>query len=305
MHILNEKLYGDFSKLPDSVRKMLTRGKVLSALAREGFEQDSRISSKTFSNDTEPAKAVRITAKELGIDEPKLVIFDWGDEAAGFLKGKGSDLTTKSGLTKSKVLAVSWNNELGISSKFVIERLTNKLAEVNEFTVYVVEHSENRINNQRKENKDFTDPYAPSGRRGRTNFMQDAGDPESKLRQDLRKAKSAKGQDVVIKLTDIKSFHELYKAIKSNTARSIQVDGMYVKPFRYGILNYADNSDFYTSSVFFKNLFDNGYETVGRVELTKNYVDATSDPEGRYGAESYNIIALMVNGDLRFQLRKA
>lgn len=307
MHILNEKLYGDFTKLPENVRSMLTKGKTLSNLAKEGIEQDSRISSKTFPGGTSPSKAIKAAAAELGIENPKLVIFTFGEKTEGYLRDENGTLMTKAGLIKSKL--ISSYGHYGNSSKFDVDNLIRELAKVDEFTVYVVEHSENGTNNKRKENNDFTDKYGQAKDRygrdsGKTNFMKDATNKYSDLRVQHQQTKLASGKEYSITLNDVKSLKELFELVSKKDAKSIQVDGIYVNPFTFrGSVDFSQNVEINHSTAAFRDIIRNGLAKIGRVRGFKEKVDAMADPEIQYSETSYDIMAIVVGGDIKFQLK--
>lgn len=300
MHILNEKLYGDFTKLPENVRSMLTKGKTLSKLAKEGIEQDSRISSKTFPGETSPSKAIKAAAAELGIENPKLVIFTFGEKTEGYLRDENGTLMTKAGLIKSKL--ISSYGHYGNSSKFDVDNLIKELAKVDEFTVYVVEHSENNVHGKREENNNFTDRYDVVGKE--TNFMRNAKNKYSKLRVDHQQTKLANGKEYSVTLSGIKSLKELFELANKKDTKSLQVDGIYVNPFTFkGLVDFSQNVKINHSTWAFGYLLQNGLDEIGEVKGFKEKIDATSDKDKGYSYDRYKIMAIVVGDDIKFQLK--
>lgn len=297
MYVLNEKLYGDFTKLQGRVKELIVKPEVMKKLSYFGVEQDSKIVSKTFAKGTDPVKAIRITAKELDIEEPRVVVYEYSDNVYGFVNDEA--ITTKSKIGDSAIITFDGVQRY---SKKESSSILDKLSYANEFTVYVFDVSENRKYRQRiKDRNSGSDKYAPGIFDGPSDFMRDAKDPGSTLRMKHAQSKIKKGKVYDITLTDFKSFKHLLDVVKREDTLSIQVDGLYINPLSSNGISFKEMVRLLNGSTTYDDLFNNGVSRVAQVYLSKEPVTALSDIETfkNKGRWTY-ITAVVNNGEIRF-----
>lgn len=301
MHILNEKLYGDFAKLPANVKKVLVKPEVLKELSRAGIEQESSIASKTFTKGTNLIKAIGIVAKELEFDAPRAVLFQYGNNVYGFVNS-WEPIKSKTALARSSRISQFGFREYDKEeAKFVLATIE----EFDEFTVYVLKHVNESKRQERNRNKVSGDKYAPGIYGGPSDFMRRAKDKDSYMRVKHAQSKLNLTKEYDITLTNFKSLQNLLEIVSKNDAKSIKVDGIYLHPFSFNEIGFKDSVRIRGEEPAIKELIKNGTVKVGSIKGHKEPVDVYMEVEGnKYKYSNFDILAIDVNGEIRHTIAK-
>lgn len=282
--------------MPASIKTELRKGESFESLAEVRVYQNARIASDDYAAGYSPYAAIKQMAKRYKFGSIGCVIIVTDEK---HLILYGYDLAFKTNLKDARHLesgVSKWKPAGGNYS--TIERLTN----TEDYTLYIMEQSEEDLRKSRRKAKADTDPYGvdtigifPTGK---SRFYNNAADETSELRPKYRISKLGNADVLSFKLDGIQSLRRVYEAVKRTDIKGIEIDGVYLMPFNFKkMIDFEQSFMLNGPKLSIRELFIYGRGIIGRIEGFDEYVDVFSDFDVlRKTRKNYDLIAT-ANGE--------
>lgn len=303
---MNEKLHDNLNKLPPAIKKMLNQDKILGRLPEFGVNHESKIASDVFDAGADLSKAIKTMAKRYSIERVGVVIIEGEEEGDVVILGSGDDLTMKVALRKAYTLLPGWTK----FSDYPYTDTINNIISSQNFTLYIAEKTY-KIRHDRQRNRNFEDKYQETWSGNKSIWMSRASRSGSKERSNLRASKLQNAEVLSFRLDSFEALIKVVEAVRRKDVKAIEVDGIYIGPYYFDRIGFADNFNLKETPNFIKDLMETGSTKIGYIRGFDQYVDSPAVADAlengnnklTYGNQ-YDIIASISNsGHLRFSLK--